>query len=90
MPHNQFKLTHNEIDAEIIVVDGGNSTSPPIKPPDDVLWRSISVNQLVEDDIHTNIGLTDLSQGYWYSSIYSNAPPDVVGNHSGGWSTKNH
>ena len=59
MPHNQFKLTHNEIDAEIIVVDGGNSTSPPIKPPDDVLWRSISVNQLhVEDDIHPNIGLT--------------------------------
>ena len=59
VPHNQFKLTHNEIDAEIIVVDGGNSTSPPIKPPDDVLWRSISVNQLhVEDDIHPNIGLT--------------------------------
>ena len=59
MPHNQFKLTHNEIDAEIIVVDGGNSTSPPIKPLDDVLWRSISVNQLhVEDDIHPNIGLT--------------------------------
>ena len=61
VPHNQFKLTHNEIDAEIIVFDGSNSTSPTIKPPDDVLWRSISVNQLhVEDDTLPNIGLTYL------------------------------
>lgn len=59
VPHNQFKLSHNEIDADIIVFDGGNSTSPPIKPPDDVIWRSISVNDLhVEDDTRLNIGLT--------------------------------
>jgi hypothetical protein len=59
VPHNQFKLSHNEIDAEIIVFDGGNSKSPPIKPPDHVIWRSISVNELhVEDETRPNIGLT--------------------------------
>jgi hypothetical protein len=59
VPHNQFKLSHNEIDADIIVFDGGNSTSPPIKPPDDVIWRSIAVNDLhVEDETRPNIGLT--------------------------------
>ena len=59
VPHNQFKLSHIEIDDDIIVFDGGNSTSPPIKPPDDVLWRSIHVNELhVEDDTRPNIGLT--------------------------------
>ncbi len=41
VPPNQFKLTPQEIDAEIIVFDGGDSTTLPIKPPDGILWRSI-------------------------------------------------
>ncbi len=60
VPPNQFKLTPQEIDAEIIVFDGGDSTTLPIKPPDGVLWRSISVHQLhVEDETQPTIGLTN-------------------------------
>ncbi len=59
VPPNQFKLSLQEINAEIIVFDDGNSTSPPIKPPDDILWHSISVHLLhVEDVTLPNIGLT--------------------------------
>jgi hypothetical protein len=59
LPTNHFKITTQDIDSEIVVFDGGNISSPPIKPPDDVLWRSISVNRLyVEDEIDPNIGLT--------------------------------
>jgi hypothetical protein len=41
VPSNQLKLTPQEIDAEIIVFDGGDSKKLPIKPPDGVLWHSI-------------------------------------------------
>jgi hypothetical protein len=59
VPPNQFKLTPQEIDAEIIVFDGGDSTTPRIKPPDDLLWRSISVHQLhVDDETQPTLGLT--------------------------------
>jgi hypothetical protein len=59
VPPNQFKLTPQEIDAEIIVFDGGDSTTLPIKPPDGVLWRSISVHQLnVDDETQPTLGLT--------------------------------
>ncbi len=70
VPSNQFKLTTQDIDSEIVVFDGGNISSPPIKPPDDILWCSISVNILyVEDEIDPNIGLTfpmmDGVKGLW-------------------------
>ena len=59
VPPNQFKLTPQEIDAEIIVFDSGDSTTLPIKPPDGVLWRSISFHRLhVEDETQPTIGLT--------------------------------
>ncbi len=52
-------MSTQDIDSEIVVFDGGNLSSPPIKPPDDLLWRSISVNVLyVENEIDPNIGLT--------------------------------
>lgn len=48
-----------EIDSDVVVFDGGDHSTPPIKPPDGVLWRSISVNKLhVEDETDPNIGLT--------------------------------
>jgi hypothetical protein len=60
VPPNQFKLSPQEIDAKIIVFDGGNSTSPPIKPPDGILWYSISVHLLHAKDVTLpNIGLTN-------------------------------
>ncbi len=56
---NQFKLTPFEIDTDIVVFDGGNHSTPRIKPPDGIFWRSISVKQLhVEDETDPNIGLT--------------------------------
>ena len=58
VPPNQFKLTPQEIDAEIIVFDGGDSTTLPINPPDCVLWRSISVHRLhVDDETQPTLGL---------------------------------
>ena len=59
IPSNHFKLSTKDIDSEIVVFDGGNLSAPPIKPPDGILWRSISVNVLhVEDETDPNIGLT--------------------------------
>ncbi len=59
VPPNQFKLSPQEIDAKIIAFDGGNSTSPPIKPPDGILWHSISVYLLHAEDVTLpNKGLT--------------------------------
>jgi hypothetical protein len=43
VPPNQFSLTCNKIDSEIIVFDGGDTTSPQIKPPDGIQWRCISI-----------------------------------------------
>jgi hypothetical protein len=43
VPLTQVKLSINEIDSEIIVFDGGNESTPPIRPPDDIRWRSIPI-----------------------------------------------
>ncbi len=52
-------MTTEEIDSEIVVFDGGDHTSPPIKPPDGIFWHSIYVNLLhVEDETDPNMGLT--------------------------------
>jgi hypothetical protein len=46
IPEDQFKLTVQEVDEEVIVFDGGNIDNPPILPPDGVIWWSISTSQL--------------------------------------------
>ena len=54
-----MKLTTEEIDSEIVGFDGGDHTTPPIKPPDGILWCSIFVNFLhAEDETDPNMGLT--------------------------------
>ena len=58
VPTNQFKLTPIEIDSDIVVFDGGDPLTPPIRPPDDIIWRSIPVRELhIEDEIRCDIGL---------------------------------
>ena len=58
VPPNQFKLTHDEIDSEIIIFDGGDSTTPQIKPLDGILWHCIFVTFFhVEDEHRPNLGL---------------------------------
>jgi hypothetical protein len=53
-----LKLTHDEIDLEIIAFDGNSSTTIQIKPPDGILWHCILVTLLhVDDEHHPNIGL---------------------------------
>ncbi len=52
-------MTTDKIESEIVVFDGGDHTSPPIKLPDGIVWRSISVNLLhVKDETIPNMGLT--------------------------------
>ena len=59
VPPNQFTLTCKQIDSKIIVFDGGDPNSPPIKSPDGVQWQSLSVRMLhIPDDNEQNIGLT--------------------------------
>jgi len=59
VPIHQFRLSPEEIDSEIVVFDGGDTNSPPIKPPDGVIWRSIPVKLLyLEDETFPSIGLT--------------------------------
>ena len=56
MPLTQVKLSINEIDSEIIVFDGGNESTPPIRPPDDIRWRSIPIRHLhIEDELRGRI-----------------------------------
>jgi hypothetical protein len=58
VPVDQFKLTTNEIDLEVIVFEGDPST-PSIIPPDRIIWRSIPVRDLhIEDELRCDIGLT--------------------------------
>ncbi len=53
------------IDREIIVFDGGNPHTPPIKPPNGVNWQSLSVRLLhIQDNIQPNTGLTAPRMGY--------------------------
>ena len=59
LPDHHFKLSTDEIDQDIIVFDGGDHSTPPIRPPDDIIWRSIPVRQLhIEDEIRCDVGLT--------------------------------
>ena len=59
VPGHQFKLSTHEIDSEIVVFDGGDPSTPSIRPPDGVKWRSIPVTHLhIEDDLRCDIGLT--------------------------------
>jgi hypothetical protein len=37
VPLSQVKISINEIDSEIIVFDGGNEITPPIRPPDGIM-----------------------------------------------------
>jgi hypothetical protein len=58
-PPNQFTLTCQQIKSNIIVFDGGDRNTPPIKPPDGVQWQSLSVQMLyIPDHNEPNIGLT--------------------------------
>jgi hypothetical protein len=48
-----------DINADIIVFDGGNSDCPPITPPKGVRWRRFHVSDLfIQDDLQDDIGLT--------------------------------
>ena len=59
VPPETLKLTLQQIHSEVIVFDGGNSTCPPIKPPDGLQWHSFTVDMLhVEDVTDPNLGLT--------------------------------
>jgi hypothetical protein len=56
---HHFKLSTDEIDQDIIVFDGGDPSTPPIRPPDDIIWRSVPVRELhIEDKIRCDVGLT--------------------------------
>jgi hypothetical protein len=58
-PSNQFTLTCQQIKSNIIVFDGGDSNTPPIKPPDGVQWQLLSVRMLhIPHHNEPNIGLT--------------------------------
>jgi hypothetical protein len=59
IPCNQYKLSIQEIEDDIIVFDGGNSTTPPILPPDELTWLSIPISKLyVDDETIPNVGLS--------------------------------
>ena len=59
VPSNRAIMSTTLIDSEIIVFDGGDSGTPPIRPPDGVRWRSTPVRDLhVEDEVRGNIGLS--------------------------------
>jgi hypothetical protein len=59
LPYHHFKLSTNQIDQDIIVFDGGDPSTPPIRPPDDIIWPSVPVRELhIEDEIRCDIGLT--------------------------------
>ena len=65
LPANLFTLSSELIDREIIVFDGGNPHTPPIKPPYGVHWQSLCVRRLhIQDNIEPNIGLTAPRMGY--------------------------
>ena len=58
-----FKLlSTQEIDEEIIVFDGGNKDNPPLRPPDGLIWRCISITNdrhiYVDDETNPALGLT--------------------------------
>jgi len=59
VPSNQAIMSTTLIDSEIIVFNGGDNGTPPIRPPDGVRWRSIPVRDLhIEDEVRGDIGLS--------------------------------
>ncbi len=61
IPCNQYKLSIQEIEDDIIVFDGGNLTTPPILPPDGPAWRCIPISKLyVDNETNPNVGLSCL------------------------------
>ncbi len=51
VPSNQVTFSPTQIDSKIIVFDGGDDTTPPIRPPDGIKWRSIHVRELFIQDV---------------------------------------
>jgi hypothetical protein len=64
-------LTDHDIENEVIVVDGGNSNNPPIRPPDGVHWRCISV---IESKFIMAIDETDPRRGLSMSPLHGTRP----------------
>ncbi len=59
IPCNQYKLSIQEIEDDIIVFDGDNPTTPPILPPDGLTWRFIPISKLyVDNETNPNVGLS--------------------------------
>jgi hypothetical protein len=59
IPCNQYKLSIQEIEDDIIVFDGGNPATPPILPPDGLTWRCIPISKLyVDNEMNPNVGLS--------------------------------
>ncbi len=55
----QLKITTSKINNEVIVFDGGNSNTPPMRSPNGIQWRSISVRELcTKDKTRGDKGLT--------------------------------
>ncbi len=55
-------LSPSDIDKEIIVVDGGDDGNPPIRPPEGLTWRLLSVREGIyihvqDDRIHYVVSL---------------------------------
>ena len=58
VPLTQVKLSNNDIDPIIIVSNGGNEGTPPIRPPEGIRWHSIPIRHLyVEDKLMGDIVL---------------------------------
>jgi hypothetical protein len=55
-------LSASDIDKEIIVVDGGDDGNPPIRPPEGLTWRLLSVKEgihiPIQDEPDPLCGLT--------------------------------
>jgi hypothetical protein len=55
-------LSTQDIDDEVVVFDGGNKDNPPLRPPDGLIWRCISINDgrhiYVDDETDPGRGLT--------------------------------
>jgi hypothetical protein len=59
VPISQVKLSTNKIDKNIIVFDGGNIHTPPLRPKDGKKWCSIKVHDLyINNEVNGDMGLT--------------------------------
>ncbi len=56
---DQFTFSIADINKDIIVFDGGNSSCPMMTPPKTMKWRGHHVSDLhIQDDLQGDIGLT--------------------------------